>query len=299
MIRTVAAVRTPRQPISPPTDRVVAIMELLGSQPTHAFSLAEISRELGISRATGHAILTTLVQHHWVVRDATTAAYTWGPGIASLAKPAGDRIFHGVLQELAESTATQVFLARRDAHAIVVVDSAGESASGMRIDRGVRMPLVAPFGRDYLAWSSAAAQRAWLQGIGKPSAALSRRITLVFNEIRARGYTVERLSREYLQVYAALRALGGDGEPDTITARLARAFADLTVIDVVRAELTAGSSHNIATISTPIRDEDGVVTMSISAAPFAELAAVDVTQLGEQVRAAAQRIEGQIADSTN
>jgi DNA-binding IclR family transcriptional regulator len=274
-------------------------MELLGSQPTHAFSLAEISRELGISRATGHAILTTLVQHHWVVRDVTTAAYTWGPGIASLAKPAGNRIFHGILQELAESTATQVFLARRDANAIVVVDSAGESASGMRIDRGVRMPLVAPFGRDYLAWSSAAAQRAWLQGIGKPSTVLSRRITLVFNEIRARGYTVERLSREYLQVYTALRALGGDGEPDAITARLARAFADLTVIDVVRAELTAESSHSIATISTPIRDDDGVVTMSISAAPFAELAAVDVTQLGEQVRSAAQRIEGQIAGSTD
>jgi DNA-binding IclR family transcriptional regulator len=299
MIRTVAAVRTPRQPTSPPTERVVAIMQLLGSQPTRAFSLAEISRELGISRATGHAILTTLVTHHWVVRDVTTAAYTWGPGIASLAKPASDRIFHGVLQELAESIGTQVFLARRDANAIVVVDSAGESASGMRIDRGLRMPLVAPFGRDYLAWSSATAQRAWLEGIGKPSTALSRRITLVFNEIRERGYTVERLSREYLQVYTALRALGGDGEPDAITARLARAFADLTVIDVVSVELTTDSSHNIATVSTPIRDEDGVVTMSISAAPFAELAAGEVTQLGEQVRSAARRIEGQIASSTS
>lgn len=280
----------------------MAIVRLLGSQPARAFSLAEITRELGISRATGHAILTTLVAHHWVVRDATTAAYCWGPGIASLAKPPSDRMFHGILQELAEFTAAQVFLARRDANALVVVDSAGESPSGMRIDRGLRMPLVAPFGRDYLAWSSAGAQRAWLEGIGRPSAALSRRIAAVLNEIRERGYTVERLSREYVRVYTALRALGGNGEPtepDTITSRLARAFADLTVIDVLHAELTADSSHSIATISAPVLDEDGIVSMSISAAPFADLAAADVVRLGEQVRCAARRIEAQVAGPTN
>ena len=183
MVRTVDAVQTPRQPNSPPTERVVAVMQLLGSQPTRAFSLAEITRELGISRATGHAILTTLATHHWVVRDIATAAYSWGPGIAALAKPADDRVFHGILQRLAESTAAQAFLARREGNAIVVVDSAGESTSGMRIDRGLRMPLVAPFGRDYMAGSPATAQRAWLEGIGKPSTALSRRITSVLSEI--------------------------------------------------------------------------------------------------------------------
>lgn len=274
-------------------------MRLLGSQPTRAFSLAQITRELGISRATGHAILTTLTDHHWVVRDPATAAYSWGPGIAALAQPAGDRVFRGILQQLAKSTGTQAFLARRDGNAIVVVDSVGESASGMRIDRGLRMPLVAPFGRDYLAWSAAATQRAWLEGIGKPSTTLSRRITAVLSEIRDRGYTVERLSREYLQVYAALRALRGDGEPDAITARLARAFADLTLIDILSAELTENQVHSIATISAPIFDDDGVVAMSISAAPFGELAAADVARLSEEVRVAARRIELQLANPTS
>jgi DNA-binding IclR family transcriptional regulator len=274
-------------------------MRLLGSQPTRAFSLAEITRELGISRATGHAILTTLATHHWVVRDIATAAYSWGPGIAALAKPAGDRVFHGILQQLAKSAAAQAFLARRDGYTIVVVDSAGQSASGLRIDRGLRMPLVAPFGRDYIAWSAATAQRAWLEGIGKPSTALSRRMTAVLSDIREREYTVERLGREYLQVYTALRALRGDGEPDAITARLARAFADLTVIDVLSSELTENGAHSIATISAPIFDDDGVVAMSISAAPFADLAAADVTRLGEQLRAAARRIEPQLASPTS
>jgi DNA-binding IclR family transcriptional regulator len=299
MPQTLDPVGIGRQPTSPPTERVVAIMRLLGSKPTRAFTLAEITRELAISRATGHAILTTLVAHRWVVRDVASAAYCWGPGIAALAKPASDRIFRGILQELAESTGTQVFLARRDANSLVVVDAAGESASGMRIARGLRMPLVAPFGRDYIAWTAAGAQRAWLEGIGKPSTALQRRITMVLKEIRDRGYTVERLSREYVRVYTALRALGGDAEPDAITARLARAFADLTVIDVLREELTGAGTHSVATISAPIFDEDGVVAMSISAAPFADLAAAGVEKLGEQVRVAARRVEDQLAGATS
>lgn len=265
-------------------------MELLGSQPERAFSLAEIVRQLGISRATGHAILAALTAHHWVARDTATAGYSCGPAIASWAKPAGDRMFHGILRELADSTEAQTFLARREANTLVVVDCAGESASGLRIDRGLRTPLVAPFGRDYIAFSGTRSQRAWLRGIGTPSTALSRRISLVFKEIRERGYVVERLSREYVRVYTALRALGGDGEPDAITGRLARAFADLTVIDVLSAELTDHSSHNIATISAPILDEDGVASMSVTAAPFATLAAADVVKLGEQVKDAARRI---------
>ncbi len=300
MTQTVGAVETPRQPTSPPTERVVAIMKLLGSQPGRAFSLAEITRELSISRATGYAILTTLAAHRWVVRDDAAAAYSWGPAIASLARPVGEhRNFHEILRELAGSTKTQAFLARRDANTLVVVDSAGQSRSGMRVDRGLRMPLVAPFGRDYLAFGPPSSQRAWLEGIGKPSVALSRRITLVLNEIRERGYAVERLSREYVQVYAALRALGGDAEPDAITARLARAFADLTVIDILGAELTTDNTHSVATISAPIRDEDEVVTMSISVAPFADLGAAEIEKLAQRVRAAAGRIESQIAGSTS
>lgn len=289
MTDTVDADGMDRQPASPPTERVVAIMELVGSRPGRRFSLAEITRELGISRATGHAIVTTLASHHWLVRDAG-GAYSRGPGIASLTGTADERIYHGILRGLAESTAGQAFLARRDQNSLVVIDTAGESPSGMRIDRRLRMPLVAPFGRDYVAWGSVGAQRAWLEGVGKPSTALAQRMSTVLTEIRERGYVIERLSREYVRVYTALRALGADSEPDAITARLARAFADLTVIDVLTAELNETPTHSIATISAPVFDADGLVAMSISAAPFADLTGAEVRRIGEQVRAAAQNI---------
>jgi hypothetical protein len=95
-------------------------------------------------------------------------------------------------------------------------------------------------------------------------------------------------------VYTALRALATDGEPDPITARLAGAFADLTLVDYLPDELDDGALHQIATVSAPVKDADGVVTMSITAAPFAGLSADGVRALGVEVRAIATQLEARL-----
>ena len=126
----------------------------------------------------------------------------------------------------------------------MVTETAGECLTGPRIRPGLRTPLVAPFGRDYVAWSSSESQKAWLEAIGQPSPALRKRMTAVLKEIRHRGFVVERLTREYVRVYTALRALSGDGEVDMITTRLARAFADLAIIDFLPDELAGNAAHS-------------------------------------------------------
>lgn len=276
-----------RQASSPPTERVIAIMQMLGADRSRQFSLAEISRALHISRATAHAIMATLVDHAWVTRDARTARYAWGPAISGLAEP---RLFRTELESLAAAVGAPVYLAHREHATLVITDVAGEPGSGPVIGRGTRTPFVAPFGRDYIAWSTPETQRAWLEGIGRPSTALRTRISAVLDEVRRRGFVVERLTKDYLRVYTALRALSSDGEVDAITAQLARAFADLSVIDVLPDELGTGSTHNIATISAPIFDADGAVTMSVTAAPFTTLDAPAIAAIGDQVSATAARI---------
>lgn len=280
-----------RQVPSPPTERVVAVMHLLGADPARSFSLAEICRSLGISRATGHAILASLAQHRWVVRHESSASYSWGPAIGALARPTNDREFRPLLERLSETVGAQVFLARRENATLVVTDSVGDSLTAPRVTAGLRMPLVAPFGRDYVAWAGDPAVKAWLAGIGEPSTSLRRRLTAVLAQVRERGYVIERLSREYVRVYMALRALAADGEPDVITARLAGAFADLALVDYLPAELDGSGDHQVATISVPVRDSDGVVSMSITAAPFRGLNAKEIRTMGTAVRDAARRIE--------
>lgn len=275
---------------SPPTERVIAVMQLLAAEPDRSFSLADITRRLDISRATGHAILTTLAAHQWVLRDEASAGYSCGPAIAALGRPSNNRAFRPVLAELSESIGTQVLLVRRDGASLQIVDTVGESLTAPRLGAGFRVPLVAPFGRDYVAWAAESAQQAWL-GAGQPATQLRKRLAAVLQETRRRGYVIERLSPEYIRVYSALRALAIDGEPDAITRRLAWSFADLTLVDYLPGELDDSGPHQIATIAAPVRDADGLVTMSVSAAPFSALTAAQVTDIGAQVSAAARRIE--------
>ena len=294
MTPKVSLERPRSQAPSPPTERVIAVIELLGSEPARQFTLAEICRSLAISRATGHAILTTLTAHDWVTRDPVTAEYAWGPAIASLAKPANALMYRGDLQALAAEAGTQVYLTRKEGGTLVIVETAGECLTGPRISPGLRTPLVAPFGRDYVAWSSAETQKAWLEAIGQPDPGLRRRMTAVLKEIRQRGFVVERLTREYVRVYTALRALSGDGEIDMITTQLARAFADLTTIDVLPGEMNDTASHSVATISAPITDASGSVIMSVTAAAFTTLDSDAIRALGDKVRHTAHRIEQRI-----
>ena len=283
---------------SPPTERVIAVIELLGSEPARQFTLAEICRSLDISRATGHAILTTLTAHDWVTRDPSSAEYAWGPAMANLAKPAGSLMYRGELQALAAETGTQVSLTRREGRSLVIVETAGECLTGPRINTGLRTPLVAPFGRDYVAWSGPEAQKSWLEAIGQPDPGLRRRMTAVLKEVRQRGFVVERLTKEYVRVYTALRALSGDGEIDMITTQLARAFADLTTIDVLSDEMRTTADHSVATISAPITI-DGAVIMSVTAVVFATLTSGAIQDLGTHVRATAHSIEKRIAHHGN
>ena len=298
MTPKVALPATPGQG-SPPTERVVSVLELLGREPATQFSLAEICRRLGLSRATAHAILTTLAARAWAVRDPATAGYSLGPAVAALGKPAHTQLHRAELQALSDTTGTQVSLARRERDALVVIDTVGECLTGPRIWRGMRTPFVAPIGRDYVAWSSVAGQKAWLEALGTPSRRFRQRITLVLREIRQRGFVVERLTRDYLRVYTALRALTADGEIDEITTQLARAYTELAAVDILDDEMCNGADHSVATVSAPIRDPDGVVTMTLMASVFASLDGAAIRALGAQVRSAADAIEVSIARYPN
>ncbi len=279
-----------RQVPSPPTERVIAVMQLLARDPERARSLTHIARTLQISPATTHAILNTLTVHRWVVRDNHTNSYCWGPAMGTLAKTAGDRHLRVYLRELHGETGVQVFVARRESATLTVVDSVGDSFTAPQLRAGFRLPLVAPFGRDYVAWASENLQNIWLEGISEPSSALRERLAAVLDEIRRRGFVIERLSREYVRVYSALRALAENGEADAITTRLAGAFADLTLVDYLPGELKR-KANPIATVSAPVKDRDGVVTMSVTAAPLAELSKTELEALSEQVRSTATQIE--------
>ncbi|OBK88040.1 IclR family transcriptional regulator [Mycolicibacter sinensis] len=291
MLDMTADTGEPGTPVSsPPTERVIRILELLASDPERSFSLSEIARLLHISHGTCHAIVTTLAARQWIVRDRRSGGYSWGPALAALTRPVNRQAFRPELQRLSDAVGMQVVLGARQGPTVVVTDTVGESLAAPLVSVGFRMPIVAPFCREFVAEAGEQVKREWLGGLGAPSPRLRRRLSAVLDEVRSRGYAIERMSREYVRVYSALQALAAEGEPDEITARLASAFADLTVVDYLPGELDS-AEHRVANVAAPIHDPDGTVTMSVGASPFATMTPAEVSDLGAAVRETATRIE--------
>ena len=273
------------QDLSPPTRRVVAVVELLVDRAGTPLTLAEICRELRISRSTGHAILHTLRVCEWVLRDPLSGKYSPGPGLPtppSAATPLS-RVLRAPLHKLCTELGMAVCISEVSDGSITVIDAASPGANPPPVRAGVRLPFVAPFGREFVAWAPTAARERWMDAAGAANDVYRARMPKVLTEVRERGYGIERLSDPLLRVYTALLALDNGNGPDPVSVRLAGAVADLTVVDFLPDELPEVDAHPLATISAPIFDEHGTAVMSVSAQPYRQLTQQQVREIGARI----------------
>ena len=276
---------TPGQDPSPPTRRVVAVVELLAKHAETPLTLAEICRELGISRSTGHAILHTLRSSDWISRDPVSGRFTLGPGLPATSAPLGPmpRSLREPLQRLCTDLGMAVCISEVRGGSITVIDATAPVRERPHVPAGVRLPFVAPFGREFVAWAPKHAHDKWLNAAGAVNDVYRARMPKVLREIQDRGYGIERLTDPLLRVYTALLALDNGNVPDPVSVRLAGAVADLTIIDVLPSELADIEAYPLATISAPIFDERDNVVMSVSAQPYRSLTQEQVRGIGARV----------------
>ncbi|BBY42290.1 hypothetical protein MCEL_05850 [Mycolicibacterium celeriflavum] len=255
-------------------------------------SLADICRELRISRSTCHAILLTMCARRWALRDPLSGRYSVGPALAALSRlPASlPQTLREPLHRLCVSIDMPVCISEVNAESILVVDSVAPGGARPSVASGLRLPFVAPFGREFVAWAAADERKAWVDRAGPVNDVFRARISKVLKEIRRRGYGIERLSDPLLRVYTAMQALDTGSAPDAVSTRLAGAVADLTVVDLLPDELDDAAQYPLATISAPIFDTTDAVVMSVSAQPYRRLGAGAVRDIGAQVLAFAEAV---------
>ncbi|MFE1591109.1 IclR family transcriptional regulator [Nocardia sp. NPDC058705] len=273
---------------SPPTQRVVKVLELLSRHATERLSLARIVREAGLSRATAHAVLAQLTADGWTVRD-EDGCYGIGLRLLTVARRAEAafplrRTAIAHLRALSEQADVPVFLAERAGGSIVVTEVVGQPSAGW-IRAGRHLPLAPPVCREFVAWAPESAQKAWLAAADP---AHRKRLARVLAEIRARGYSVERLvddSAPMLEVMAGLR-----DSPITaaLRAQLSSVITELITIDYLPDEL--GPDNAVVTLAAPIRDRNGAVVAAVVSCPDTRLSTRALGELGRATVAAADRI---------
>ena len=182
------------EPGSPPTDRVVAVVELLAAEPARTYSLTEIARTAEVTPATCHEILASLTRAAWVVRDPGDRSYGLGPAMLAMGQAAASgyqaaRAAESELAVLAAGLGMPATSSVLDGDTIVVVGAAGERAgtAGMV---GHRIGFAPPIGLVFAVWSLEAERADWLSRVGAAHEDELGDLLSAIEQTRQRGYVL-------------------------------------------------------------------------------------------------------------
>lgn len=283
---------------SPPTRRVVEIVELLIKRHGEAVRLSDIVKSLGLNQATAHMIMKELVDTGWVTRNSVTKSFSIGGRFASLATqfdhaPSVSNAAKAAAEVLVAETGYAASVSERAQNELVITGfMAGSTGSDDRWHPAVgdRLPFAAPFGPAYAAWEPHAERQAWIRRSGVSSRAFEASLERFLEDTLSRGFTVERMSPEMVSAVPVMTKLQSEALSASMREHLDHILLEMTGFSDLLAESGRQRAY-VGAISAPIFNKLGRVTHSISLHPFADLSARKIEQIGRRMLKASEAIE--------
>lgn len=279
---------------SAPTSRVLDVIELLASSGDKRLRFSDVVGALDLTQATAHAILKTLCDRGWLIRDPADKTFALGPGLAVVAArtAAARPLAHAAriaAQELSDQLGYAASVVERVADELVITafEGAGPRPAGAP---GDRIRYAPPFGVAFAAWDSPAGQRAWVDRAPTTSGGLAERLSEVLAQTRARGFDVDWTTPDLTRAAQMVVSLPSDGLPDHVRGITDQLLAEFTTIGLTPAGDTASKPQPVATIAAPVFDTHGRVALILCAHPLRPMTARQVDTVGTRVRRVADRL---------
>lgn len=263
---------------SPPTRRVTSVMELLVERPrTHA----EVSRTLGISAATAHAILRELVASGWASRDEASRRFALGERFQDLARTVtqhGQQVRSALAAVVADLGMPASLTSRVGTRLVVDEAVSPHGAQGPAVGQGA--PFLAPLGAVFAAHLPPAEQEAWLSTLGEHRDQLAARL----GRVRRDGWMAERHGSAAMRLVALLEDLDADLAAETLVPLATAVMREIAVAD----EAAGAGAAEVSTVSVPVFGAGDVVTHTLNAHPYRRMTAQEVRRVAERLAAAAR-----------
>jgi len=243
---------------SPPTARVVAILDFLARNPHERFGLSELARRLDLSKPTCLGIVATLTESGYLVRDPGDKTYRLGPSLITLGHIAQESMrvnpaAREELRRLSDSFTTTAALSAVVDDRITLLELVGPPGADVGVRVGQSYPFAPPVGLMFVLWDDEAL-RGWLAR--PPTIPLrtdTARLDRVITECRASGYLVERLTPAGRRLYALMAGMSAT-LPDELRALLGELISDIGERVYLRGEAGARQRHDVSLISAPVYD---------------------------------------------
>ncbi len=283
---------------SPPTARVVAILEFLARHPHDRFGLSELARRVGLSKPTCLGIVTTLADAGYLVREATEKTYRLGPALIALGHTAQESMrvspaARTELGRLSEAFAGTAALSGVVDDRITLLELVAPTGTPPAVRVGQSYPFAPPVGLMFVLWDERAV-REWLAK--EPTIPLrtdSERLERVIAECRRTGYLVERLTPGGRRLYALMAGMSST-LPDELRALLGELVSDIGERVYLPSEADPHTRHDISVIAAPVFDHHRRQVMVVSLQVGHALTDREITQRARAVMATAGTLTAQL-----
>ena len=273
---------------SAPTERVLDIVELLARPGNARLRFSDVVSALGLTQATAHAILATLCDRGWLVRDPGDKTFSLGPALAVVAGQVASArpVAHAAsiaAQQLSSDLGYPASVVERHDDELVITAFEGGTGSQATVP-GDRIRYAPPFGVAFAAWDSEAAQRDWIGRAPSSVDGLADRLGQVLKLTRERGYDVDWTTPALTLAAQVMGTLPSDGLPQRVRGITDELLAEFTTIGLQQPGRVA---QPVATIAAPVFDEHRRVALILAVHPLRPLTAKQVEAAGVQVKRAA------------
>jgi len=283
---------------SPPTERVVTILDFLARHPDQSFGLSELARRTQLSKPTCLGIANALADAGYLTRDDPDKTYRLGPGLISLGRAAQQSLRVGPeareqLRRLSADFATSVALSAVVDDRITVLELVAAPNAHLGVQAGQSYPFAPPVGLMFVLWDDPAL-RDWLAR--QPTIPLrseSERLQRVVDECRADGYLVERLTPGGQRLYGLMAGLSSD-LPDELRALLGELVSDIGERVYLRGEAGGRGRHDISVISAPVYDHHQRQAMVVSLHAQRALTDSEITKWARGLLRTAEALTAQL-----
>jgi DNA-binding IclR family transcriptional regulator len=266
---------------------VLDVVELLAQPGTDRLRFSDVVRELGLTQATAHAILTTLCERGWASRDPVDKTFSLGPALAvvaartDIARPLAHAARTVALQLAQEfGYAASVIERFSDSLVITAFEGSGPQAAGTP---GDRIRYAPPFGVAFAAWDSDEEQRAWIQRGAATDSALARRLEEVLVRTRDRGFDVDWTTPALTQAAHVVSALPSDGLPAQVREITDRLLTEFTTIGFLTDDDPARRAQPVATIAAPVFNHRRRVALIVAVHPLQALSRRRIDSIGRRL----------------
>jgi DNA-binding IclR family transcriptional regulator len=256
--------------LSNPTSRVLDVITLLAAHPTEDFSLADIARQLEMSKASAHRLLVTMADADFLARNAKHKTYSLGMallavGQAALQKYPGLDIARSEMTKLSLELNVQCSATGVIGGDLVILAREGSPQSHESLNRvGERRPMIPPMGICHIAWGVDSVAEPYLamaaQYMSKDSYAwLHESLEL----IRHRGYAVSSYGPAWRKLRQATVGAIARTRKDQHWTTIREVLGELTRNEIQLASASDVNGASIGRIVAPVFSSNGTVIFQL------------------------------------